>query len=90
MIELWETYLYQLDADEDGPPVLPAGVRADPEPKTETQLGIDAATARPEVDAAAEERNVSRMSGTTAIGDEDGPRESEEARHRGVGRAVEA
>ncbi|KAK5109660.1 hypothetical protein LTR62_006782 [Meristemomyces frigidus] len=29
LIELWETYLYQLDTDEDGPPVMPAGVRAD-------------------------------------------------------------
>ncbi|KAK4555050.1 Vacuolar protein sorting-associated protein vps5 [Recurvomyces mirabilis] len=29
LIELWETYLYQLDTDEDGPPVMPAGIRAD-------------------------------------------------------------
>ncbi|KAF2863397.1 Vps5-domain-containing protein [Piedraia hortae CBS 480.64] len=29
IIELWETYLYQLDADDDGPLAIPAGVRAD-------------------------------------------------------------
>jgi len=36
LIELWETYLLQLDADEDGvpfgAPVLPAGVVATPPP----------------------------------------------------------
>ncbi|EME48748.1 hypothetical protein DOTSEDRAFT_40035 [Dothistroma septosporum NZE10] len=29
LIELWETYLLQLDSDEDGPPLMPAGVIAD-------------------------------------------------------------
>jgi sorting nexin-1/2 len=29
LIELWETFLFQLDSDEDGPPFLPAGVHAD-------------------------------------------------------------
>lgn len=29
MIELWETYLLQLDSEEDGPPLVPIGVRAD-------------------------------------------------------------
>lgn len=29
LIELWETYLLQLDSEEDGPPLVPVGVRAD-------------------------------------------------------------
>lgn len=33
LIELWETYLFQLDTDEDGPPAMPAGIRADPDLK---------------------------------------------------------
>ena len=45
LIELWETYLYQLDTDEDGPPVLPAGVKADAEPKSDAQLRREEAKA---------------------------------------------
>lgn len=29
LIELWETFLFQLDSDEDGPPFLPSGIQAD-------------------------------------------------------------
>ena len=29
LIELWETYLLQLDSDEDGPPLMPVGVQVD-------------------------------------------------------------
>ncbi|KAM0712791.1 hypothetical protein Q7P35_000238 [Cladosporium inversicolor] len=44
LIELWETFLFQLDSDEDGPPFLPAGVHADqPTSKTPSQQG-DTAT----------------------------------------------
>jgi sorting nexin-1/2 len=44
LIELWETFLFQLDSDEDGPPFLPAGVHADqPASKTSSQQG-DTAT----------------------------------------------
>lgn len=44
LIELWETFLFQLDSDEDGPPFLPAGVHADqPSSKTPSQQG-DTAT----------------------------------------------
>lgn len=46
LIELWETYLLQLDSDEDGPPLMPAGVVADPDPKSEAQLRREAATAQ--------------------------------------------
>lgn len=46
LIELWETYLLQLDSDEDGPPLMPAGVVADPDPKSEGQLRREAATAQ--------------------------------------------
>ena len=45
LIELWETFLFQLDSDEDGPPFLPAGVHADqPSSKTPSQQGDTAAS----------------------------------------------
>ncbi|KXL41435.1 hypothetical protein M433DRAFT_388281 [Acidomyces richmondensis BFW] len=87
LIELWETYLYQLDADEDGPPMLPAGVRADPEPKPEAQLQRETGKAQLEREAAAERSSVGLMSGTTTMRDEDGQRESEEGTPGEVGRA---
>ncbi|KAF2716434.1 vacuolar protein sorting-associated protein Vps5 [Polychaeton citri CBS 116435] len=36
LIELWETYLLQLDSDEDGPPLMPAGIRAENDGQTST------------------------------------------------------
>ncbi|KAK4972640.1 Vacuolar protein sorting-associated protein vps5 [Elasticomyces elasticus] len=55
LIELWETYLYQLDADEDGPPtVMPAGVRAEPEQKSDGQVRREAAKAQLDAENAAE------------------------------------
>jgi sorting nexin-1/2 len=40
LIELWETFLFQLDSDEDGPPFLPAGVHADqPSSQAQSQHG---------------------------------------------------
>ncbi|TKA79684.1 hypothetical protein B0A55_04076 [Friedmanniomyces simplex] len=59
LIELWETYLYQLDADEDGPPsVMPAGVRAAQLPeegKSDAQMRREAAKSQLEAENAAEE-----------------------------------
>ena len=37
LIELWETYLLQLDSDEDGPPLMPAGVQAHAQAQAEAQ-----------------------------------------------------
>ncbi|KAK5689173.1 Vacuolar protein sorting-associated protein vps5 [Elasticomyces elasticus] len=55
LIELWETYLYQLDADEDGPPtVMPAGVRAEPEQKSDGQIRRENAKAQLDAENAAE------------------------------------
>ncbi|KAK5700987.1 Vacuolar protein sorting-associated protein vps5 [Elasticomyces elasticus] len=55
LIELWETYLYQLDADEDGPPtVMPAGVHAEPEQKSDGQIRREAAKAQLDAENAAE------------------------------------
>jgi hypothetical protein len=46
LIELWETYLLQLDSDEDGPPLMPAGVHVDSEGKSDAQLRREAAKAQ--------------------------------------------
>ncbi|KAK3630018.1 Vacuolar protein sorting-associated protein vps5 [Elasticomyces elasticus] len=55
LIELWETYLYQLDADEDGPPTaMPAGIRAEPEQKSDGQLRRENAKAQLDAENAAE------------------------------------
>lgn len=82
LIELWETYLLQLDSDEDGPPLMPAGVHADPAQKSDAQLRREAAKAQLEAEAAAESPRVERppsLSGTTAHEDE--PRASEDTLH---------
>lgn len=62
LIELWETYLLQLDSDEDGPPLMPAGVVADPDPKSDAQLRREAATTQLHEDA---EDNEQSLSGST-------------------------
>ena len=67
LIELWETYLYQLDTDEDGPPsVMPAGVRADADGKAARPHLDDEST----TDAGTEDESA-RLSGTTARESED-------------------
>ncbi|KAK3674861.1 Vacuolar protein sorting-associated protein vps5 [Recurvomyces mirabilis] len=75
LIELWETYLYQLDTDEDGPPVMPAGIRADdaaaPKAAAE-QHEDDAATL---VAGGAEEAGFAAPAETTTAGHD----EAEEA-----------
>lgn len=37
LIELWETFLYQLDSDEDGPPFLPSGLQAADQSQSQAQ-----------------------------------------------------
>ena len=66
LIELWETYLWQLDADEDGPPLMPAGVHAEAEGKSDAQMRREAAKAQLEAENAAE---TASLSGTTAKDD---------------------
>ena len=41
MIELWETYLLQLDSDEDGPPLMPAGVKLEAEAQAQAQAQLN-------------------------------------------------
>ena len=84
LIELWETYLLQLDSDEDGPPLMPAGIRAADLGDPAKDGGDDDAQGAAGVEAAegvvatagedAEEET--RLSGTTA-------RESEEVERDG-------
>lgn len=76
LIELWETYLLQLDSDEDGPPLMPAGVHAEPIQKSDAQLRREAAKAQLDADAAAETPAVER---TAAFEHESTPRESEDS-----------
>jgi len=77
LIELWETFLFQLDSDEDGPPFLPAGVHADqPSSQAPSQHG-DAATsedgtgARKDVPASddGEGENGTEVSGAGSVDD---------------------
>ncbi|KAI6891206.1 hypothetical protein KC318_g13928 [Hortaea werneckii] len=78
LIELWETYLYQLDTDEDGPPpVAVAGVQAPPNQeggKSDAQLRQEALESEGALEGA-DASQAARLSGTTA-------RESEEVGSR--------
>ena len=72
LIELWETYLLQLDSDEDGPPLMPAGIYAEQPAKSEAQIRREEAKALLEAENAAEQRRgeedgAPSLSGTTAI-----------------------
>lgn len=87
LIELWETYLYQLDTDEDGPPVMPAGVRADTDAKADARPQAEAGST---ADAGGEsaEREPS-LPGTTARDSEEVPRDSEDTAHEDAHDAAE-
>ncbi|GIZ40314.1 hypothetical protein CKM354_000365900 [Cercospora kikuchii] len=78
LIELWETYLLQLDSDEDGPPLIPAGVRADSDPKSEAQLRREANKAQLDAENAGSGDDEPRLSGTTARDSDDLHRTNEE------------
>ncbi|KAF7193121.1 Vacuolar protein sorting-associated protein vps5 [Pseudocercospora fuligena] len=74
LIELWETYLLQLDSDEDGPPLMPAGIVADPDPRSsEAALRHEANNSRLDTDA-----DEQTISGTTARDSGDFTRSSED------------
>ena len=75
LIELWETYLYQLDTDEDGPPVMPAGVRAD---DVKRPAG---ASAEGDEQHVGDDETEPRLSGTTVRDSEEVPRDSEDTAH---------
>jgi sorting nexin-1/2 len=65
LIELWETYLLQLDSDEDGPPLMPAGLHA--ESQTPQPRPGEGEKAQPGAEA---HEDAPSLSGTTAIGAE--------------------
>lgn len=90
MIELWETYLLQLDSDEDGPPLMPAGVRAE---ASEAASKSEAQGRREEASAAEQHRDeegAPSLSGTTAIEGEESARASEDTAHEARTGDVEA
>ena len=80
LIELWETYLLQLDSDEDGPPLMPAGIYAEQPAKSEAQIRREEAKALLEAENAArgEDEGAPSLSGTTAIEGEGSVRASED------------
>lgn len=81
LIELWETYLLQLDSDEDGPPLMPVGVAAAAGVGSETGKSNEAERTN---DGTGEqhENEETRLSGTTA-------RDSEDALQQSQGTAFE-
>lgn len=91
LIELWETYLLQLDSDEDGPPLMPAGIRAEGEQSSDAQLRTEAAKAQFDAESAAGASHghdeldthagegTRSLSGETAAEDEGVPRVSEDS-----------
>ncbi|KAK6435168.1 Vacuolar protein sorting-associated protein vps5, partial [Oleoguttula sp. CCFEE 5521] len=71
LIELWETYLLQLDSDEDGPPLMPAGVHADAVTAAAAKAGEqDGEDAEGAANGEEHEREGS-LSGTTVLGGEE-------------------
>ena len=82
---MWETYLLQLDSDEDVPPLMPAGVQAEADQKSEAQLRRENAKAQLDAENAAEgerdaddEEGSASLAGTTAIDPEESVRDSDE------------
>lgn len=70
----------QLDSEEDGPPLMPAGVVADSEPKSDAQLRREAAKAQLEAEAGHDDDDQEpSLSGTTVRESEEVPRNSSEA-----------
>ena len=79
LIELWETYLLQLDSDEDGPPLMPAGIRAEGLPTSDTGPKDDAQRSRANAtEQQAEDDGPPSLSGTTVIEGEESVRASED------------
>jgi sorting nexin-1/2 len=57
LIELWETFLFQLDSDEDGPPFLPSGLQAE-QNQAQAQAQAQAQSQRSETSASADDTEV--------------------------------
>lgn len=68
LIELWETYLLQLDSDEDGPPLMPAGVQAEADQKSQSRKAPLEAEGAPEAAGAEDDaERAPSLSGTTNV-----------------------
>ena len=78
--------MLQLDSDEDGPPLMPAGVQAEADQKSEAQLRRENAKAQLDAENAAEgeradaddDEGSASLAGTTAIDPEESVRDSDE------------
>lgn len=80
LIELWETYLLQLDSDEDGPPLMPAGIQAEADAsarRAQTKASLVAENVA-EAEGRHSEEGAPSLSGTTAIEGDDSMRASED------------
>jgi sorting nexin-1/2 len=84
LIELWETFLFQLDSDEDGPPFLPSGLQAEQNQahaqaqaqsqaqQSETSNSADDTEARKDAPASDDaEDSEANGAGVKAAGDDD-------------------
>jgi sorting nexin-1/2 len=74
LIELWETFLFQLDSDEDGPPFLPSGLQAEQnqahaQAQAQSQAHTEARKDAPASDDA--EDSEANGAGVKAAGDDD-------------------
>jgi sorting nexin-1/2 len=82
LIELWETYLLQLDSDEDGPPLMPAGVVADSAAQSRpTDASGNAPSGLIPDDSEEDGEGEPSISGTTALDSEAASRPSMETAH---------
>ncbi|OQO12561.1 hypothetical protein B0A48_02023 [Cryoendolithus antarcticus] len=71
LIELWETYLLQLDSDEDGPPLMPAGVHADAVTAAAAKAGEQGGEDAEGAANGEEHEREGSLSGTTVLGGEE-------------------
>ncbi|WPG98081.1 vacuolar protein sorting-associated protein vps5 [Acrodontium crateriforme] len=71
LIELWETYLLQLDSDEDGPPLMPAGIQASPDHKSGHPQGGDVKAVHDDESANDDHASALNESIAAAMADED-------------------
>jgi len=86
LIELWETFLFQLDSDEDGPPFLPSGLQAEQNQaqaqaqhsqQSEASASADDTEARKDMSQSEDaESEANGAGGVKAAGDDDDAEDS--------------
>ena len=55
LIELWETFLFQLDSDEDGPPFLPSALQAEQNQAAQAQAQAQSQAQQSETSTSADD-----------------------------------